>query len=498
MHLSSVAYIEEKGQVAAEFSNAKERRRIRYGFVPKAHFPASDESERSRMKELFFREGLKRIMVEPSRNSLEVSSRDFSALRKAAEIAGAFFGEKFAVIEPERQFLIETGWNYLDSFEMNFEPEPLEFFGLPDCRPDFISGTLASDFAGLLESNPRLAGGMAERLAFSRLLKEPPYSPGQMEIGQGVSVKAFLENVSFASSLPVRDFGQVVVSGFSGSSGEEFRRASRPAIDFSGLVSVVCSEPVNNLSLDAGACKCCSPSSLSAENLLPSSTVIVRFLREGVYFNSSSQFWAGRFHASMPNKDARSQRMMDYGYSSVPVGPFSRFEESEVLLADAMHLQASGLCEIVSAARLEWVCSKSENPLSRGINFLLQSAEKAQAYSRAAASQNAASNGLRYYTLGTPEKIYSEAVSGIANSVLCALPAALSRFSGDGARLALESISGEIARDVCEVASSLGARACHENTKVYVESDFCHEVFRQVSQLYNVKKPLLRLELSPE
>ena len=426
---------------------------------------------------------MKRARLESLNGKAEAIFNDFSSLQSALDAASAFQGVKYSALEPERQFLIEKDWNYFGLFSMGQDgPVPVESFSVPDSRADFLEGTVRESIVELASSRPRLAIETASKFASSRLLRIPvssgfPESP----------VRIFIENVLFSGRAPIVD-----------SKGQKsFERVfSSPVIDFSGLVSLVCSEPVNNLGFETMNCGCCVPDSIDAKNILPSGRVNVRFLKEGFYFNSCSKAWANSFHESNDFRESRQLRKEEYGLSVFPSGPFSRGMEKEILLGDARRLQMSGDVEIISGSSYEWVCSKVESALSKEINSMKSALDSVSAGLETEKNLQLNSSGLLYYSEGSCEKVFGSAVSAVASEVLCALPHALRSGFGQKLGVALEAISGAVASDLESIASSAGSRFSAGFCRAAVEPEFAHYIFREFSGLYNVKKPLVRISPS--
>ena len=359
LFLGRVTYIAQKRQIVAEFSNKSEKYTKRYAFFPKLYFPLRGISQQS-FRQALAGHDLKRIKLDFEGETAVIYAATFSGLKKVSNLLGKFFSFHSNLIEPERQFLIEKGWGYFDPFYFESgEPIQTGSFDFPKIPLTFFSMPLDETITDLISQNRPLAEEIVSRVANSRLLKIPLLESEPHICAEEI----FLENIFFASKMPL-SFGpnaRKQGSGFSQKGAE---------LDFSRLVSIVAAQPFNNTGLESIGCKCCAPKTLSEKNVLPSSQVRVRFLKEGMYFNSASPIWAQDYHNTHPHKDARECRRADYFYSFYPVGPFARGEDAPIMLCDALSLQTAGEVEILQEFSPVWFCEKAESMLSMQINSL--------------------------------------------------------------------------------------------------------------------------------
>ena len=114
--LSSVRYCEPKRQVVVEFSGPAHKSSLRYSFFPKMHFPPGSIAQ-ERFFEVVRGCNGQRFKTDFSSNIATVYAATFSDLKRLSNMLAVCFGTYYTLIEPERQFLIEKGWNYFDSFE---------------------------------------------------------------------------------------------------------------------------------------------------------------------------------------------------------------------------------------------------------------------------------------------------------------------------------------------------------------------------------------------
>ncbi|GEM_PF-5542974 len=487
LFLSGLAYNPQKRQVCARFSNAGHSASFRYDFRPRAHFHAGHGGKG--LTESFSNAGLKRLRVTVKGEVATVIAQDFETLEAARNTASDHNTVQYKLLPPERGFLLEKGWNYFDSFELGPDgPQPLDSFEFPDARLEFLSGALAQEIEALAKSNPPLAAQTARRIALSRLLKVPV-----SEIVHGfLAEEALIENVAFSCGMPIVESGNA----------SSFCAHSRPVpgLDFSGLLCLAICRPMGNLGFESICCDCCGAQSAEAKNLLPSSLVKVRFLREGFYFNAASQNWAENFHSSRPMHEERELRKTEYGLDYIPAGPFCRGEEYEILLCDAIRLREAGEAEIINSSAPHWACSRTESSLSAQINSLRRALESVNAAGETEKAAMAGSGGLLYYTShSTPSSLYrtviAEQIAGIFSKLPRAIANPKSPFFSAPLATALECISRGICSEL-EQEAALGGncRAKGEFGRVIVDdSEAAHSLFRGLSTLYKAGKPYIKL-----
>lgn len=489
LFLSRVIYVPEKRQVVAEFSNRFEKVSKRYSFFPKMHFPLKG-IPKDEFVALVCRHEPRRLKVDFEGDVAIVFASSFSDLKRLSNMLGSFLGFSQSLVEPERQFLIEKGWNYFDVFSFEGgEPVPMNSFEFPDVSADFLSEPLRETVSELLASNNALAMDTIDRIVCSRLLKIPLLGrDDEKPLGD-----VFLENVFFMGNAPVP-------SGAVPRAATPLAVHGKPELDFSGIVAIMGSMPFRNLGPESLNCDCCRPSSPSDKNVLPSSIVRVVFLCEGLYFNSVSRVWANGFHFSRPNKELRERRKREYFYDFFPAGPFSRGEEETLLFADAVSLAKQGYAHIIPGGELNWCCLKREGALSREF-CALKSSVLALADS-VKVEQNAlvASKGLFFASAADSSpgffyrKSLCEKASSLMSSLLPLLVDERSRFFSKELAVAFESLSGMVLRDFEElvVSSDSSQRSSNGFSRVLLDdSGSLMRVLRRFSELYTLEKPFL-------
>ena len=451
--LASVSYIPEKRQVVADFSGSGGKVSRKYSFFPKMFFPLKGISRESFREALSFHD-LKRVKTDFSGGVATVFGATFADLKKVNNALEKFFGFSANLVEPERQFLIGKNWSYFDCFSLDgSEIIKEKRFDFPEAGAGFFSGSLKENVSSLMKVNRPLALDITERIALSSILKIPLIESEQRKD----AAEIFLENVLFETGAPLSRRSSSVKKNF---------HAPRNAveIDFSAALSGLCAAPSNNLGFESVNCPCCAPSSLDGENVLPSTLVEVRFLREGLYFNPFSKSWAEKFHNSRPLRGEREGRKKEYFYDFFPAGPFRRNSTDSIMLADALALEKEGFAEILRPARLEWHCTASRSVLSKNVDFLKDSIVLLDSLIKNESSAVVASKGLFFSQAleSSPQFFYRALLKKTMLSIMASLPRLLSspesRFYSESLASAVECIASGMLCDFEEMALSEGSR----------------------------------------
>ncbi|MEK6957418.1 MAG: hypothetical protein AABW99_00345 [archaeon] len=488
--LSRITYLSEKRQVVAEFSNSSEKISKRYSFFPRMHFPMEGISQGS-LKEVLSLYDSRRFKVDFEENRAVIFAATFSDLKKINNLLSDSLGFSSNLIEPERQFLIDRGWSYFDSFTFSAdEPQRVSSLDFPDVALGFLSDSLPMTMRDLISSNRQLAREIAGRVSMSRVLRIPLLSSEMHRAAPEV----FLENVFFASKMPVPISPEKKQS-------IPLRVPHKTEIDFSAVTPLLLCRPFSNAGPETVNCACCRPASLNDFNVLADTIVKARFLREGAYFNSASSFWAEQFHVSGRDKDARSRRRAEYNYQFFPVGPFSRNETAEILLADAVELQGQGIAEILGVTGWSWFCSQKESAFSRETNALRETISSLESSLDKEHTSVVASNGL-FFSQALEARLdyfYRKIFLETASSILCSVSGVLSdRSSGffsPKIAVLLEVASFRILKGFEEICSSNGiARVSTGPSKAFVDSSSVTRILKDFSEAYKLNRPFVRLK----
>ncbi|HLC79988.1 MAG TPA: hypothetical protein VJG83_06245 [archaeon] len=488
MFLCRVSYSAQKRQVLAEFSSKKERITKRYSFFPKMYFPLRGISAQL-FREVLSKHDLQRVKADIDGDVAVIFAATFSDLKVVANLLDTYFGVHVNLIEPERQFLIEKGWGYFDSFSFSSgEPELVNSCEFPDVELDFISESLKKTVQDLLVVDKNIAKEMVEKIVRSRLLKIPLVGrDAPKELGE-----VFAENSFFASKIPL-------VLEKKGKTQIPRAHRGKSEIDLSMIVCLMCSMPFNNIGFETLNCKCCAPLSISHKNVLPSSLVKVKFLCDGFYFNSLSPIWAEDFHNSKALKEKRIARRSEYSYDFYPIGPFGRNSEEFILLCDALQLAKQNSVQILSDSKPMWACLQNESALSEQVQSLKSILLLAKSGLELEQASSVASHGLFYQRQieSSPSFFYSKILNKNISQILTSLPQILTSkdcgFFQKSVAIAIQSINGGVLRDFEQVAL-VGANTPSSSpnfSRILVDSQSLIGVLKSFSDLYSVDRRLI-------
>ncbi len=479
LFLTRVTYVADKRQVIVEFSNKNEKKTIRRHFFPRAYFDIKGVPKKH-FEELISLSDLKRLKLDFSDTVLTVFGATFNDLKKINNIFSHFFKKHHNLVEPERQFLIDSNWSYFDSFifESN-EPEKIESFSFPDVNLHYFSDSLEKTVSDLSSSNKSLSKELIEGITSSKILKVPLILS---ECDKNHS-KIFIENILFASSVPIlylNEQTKINQKHFWG----------KAELDFSKVISIVCAKPFNNIGFESINCSCCIPASINSKNIISSSEVIVKFEREGFFFNSVSQKWAEEFHQKNDFKQSREQRKKEYFYNFFPVGPFSRNQEASILFADAKKLEKEKVAKIVATSSLKWTCIENESALSTIINSAKNNIDSISVLLENENKSAVASSGLFFQQVlsSKPAFLYLKQLKKELSFLLSEIPKTIvssPEFRGSDIAFAVECISASVIEDVGKITSAHVSETNFSN--ILVDSEDIHLFLKGFSELYNIK-----------
>lgn len=376
-YLSGVTYLPEKRQIVAEFTYGHEKRSCRYSFFPFLYLPKTGA-----VSSVLFSWDRKKIKLDEKDGSFEVIGSTMAELEKILSSLGQK-GIGFSAIEPERQFLLLSGWSFFDAF--SFENGSVQKTGsFPDNSALSAIETGMSGIFGLLSRDSRESAMVfLKKICLSNILRLHPSRAMALD-----STQVLFENWFFSNYKPIPN-------GFSvpGKKPLSFTGPG-PLFDFSPVLAALFS--VNNLGIETINCECCTPSSVNDSNVLPDSLVKVEFLLNGFYFESKDPFWLEKFHSSNPFAGHRVNRMNEWFLSSIPAGPFYKNDVREMPLVDAKSLDKKAV-KIIGVESLSWSCRKKKSFLAEGLGSLLSLRGRALQAMGSLESENLAKSGVLFF-----------------------------------------------------------------------------------------------------
>ncbi|MCX6803390.1 MAG: hypothetical protein NTY48_02340 [Candidatus Diapherotrites archaeon] len=393
LYLTKVSYNEPKHEVLVEFSCESERFVKREKFFPFILF--SPSIEKDKLQSLLLSAGFKGFSLEVSGQFLCLRALSFSELKRISNSLAVFINKKPLVLEPERVYLLSKGWSFFDSFEkiddflyklpivtqnsnslqnsnnlgnssnlkssnssknVNNLGNSKKFQNIPDLG-FFLTKEIP--FKEALELSREDVLHLVELSAWSNLLSVPL---SNIPKSKGERLELFIENLFFKNG-ELLSFDSS--SRFYSSNGFEPLGGVEPLskLDFSFVWTELFSNTFFNIGPETRNCSCCSPALLEAKNLLPSSLILVRFLGDNVFFESSSESFASSFHSSRPFKDLRVAKRKEFFLNSFPIGPFFREDSVLLPLLDARRLISEGKVVLVSSKGVSY--SQTQNELKQ-------------------------------------------------------------------------------------------------------------------------------------
>ena len=411
--LVSVRYKDECSKIIVEFANDSHRIYETLDFTP------AIISNLSRLSQ----EELQKLINETflySVNAEFLGNSIFSFSSKSMEILKSF-QEKLAslncnslLIPPEKQFLLSNNWAYFNCFKMvSGKLRKLDTLLLPNSNLGFLVHPLPLTISQLNGSNKASLESLLKRVILSNVLS---LGINEISFDSGFIQKSFLESIffrqKFIPSFPYKpDLGRK--KSIKGS------YSNITEVNFSSFFADALTKNFYNLWFDTYCCDCCKPNSISSKNLLPNSTVQVRFVQDGIFLQSFSNSFAESFHENHGNKFSRQNYMDEFYLNSVPLGPFNSEQTVELPLHDVIPNLDKNHFSIIELAEPKWFCTKRESFLSRHIRqmkiSMMKLSKRLEFYQSKSLKKGLASyNNL----LNTPIYLFLEAYLSELDSLL--------------------------------------------------------------------------------
>lgn len=358
LFLTSVSYNETKKEVLVEFSNKSTRVVERFKFYPFFRLPNNLDS--SKLKELILSFGIKGFSLVEKSSFYYLHASSFGELKKIANVLGNCFGKLPLVIEPERQFLLEKGWTYFDSFiyfsnslvKVDSFSKDVSFAVLPEIP---FSQALKIDESHALFS--------VEQASLSSILSVPLHLvPREAKDRE----ELFLENIFFKNAEFILWEKQESLSSYSSVPFGFFDKVS--VMDFSPIWAQLFSKSFFNVGPETKNCSCCKAFTLDDKNILPSSLIEVVVNDDNFFFESSSPSFAKEFDKIHDGKSLRIEKKKEYFLKEVPIGPLNFGERVLLPLLDAKNLLNEGSVSLGQNHKVEWFCLKEESFFSKEIS----------------------------------------------------------------------------------------------------------------------------------
>ena len=361
--LSRLHYRPDKRQIVAEFSCNSKRQSRRFTFFP-ALFISKKFMGLERLRETISAYDPRKFKLEENTESSKITCSTYADAWNICALISKAAGRKPILMPPERQFLVANSWSYFDRFELSTEiPEKTGGFAFPETGIEGFIGSISSIFGEMRRLGTGAEILFLRKIVLSNALKVPLEDVSESRFSQA---EILLENIYFSHgylSHENADAGKA--PDFSG---KPETGTGAPKVVFGNVWRTLFTKSFFNVGPDSFKCGCCVPSSLAEKNMLPSSTVIVEFMADGIYYESKIDTWAREFHATQPGRKERERYARENFLHKEWVGPFFSGQNASIPIADARQLQETNL---ISGAwlpdNLLWFCMKNESALSATI-----------------------------------------------------------------------------------------------------------------------------------
>lgn len=495
LYLTKVSYLPEKRQIAVSFANEKNAVSLRYKFFPSIYLPLNKQKAKLIEEILQVYDKQKYSIEKPNKTTLKINCSTLQDLKNIAALLNSSLEIVCLIVEPERQFLLEKGWSYFDCFKFNSKKQLLskeELFILPKVKFDFMDSSFSRTIQNLIEQNIVASEDLTEKLCLSNLLCVPL---SKIPKTKNIILELFLENIFFRNRYCMLNKGNISPKPDFAHPQGNFTDLIE--LDFSPLWNTLCTFPYFNLGSDSINCSCCKPQGLAADNLAPTSKVKVKFMQDGLYFESFFKEWVNEFHLTNPDKDARLRRMKEWRLVAPPAGPFFRNQELLIPLADAEQLQLSGKLKILNSEHeLVWFCKKKESFISKEIGhlnnaiskfeqILSQQEKKSMFKHNLAAIKNLSKNPNYFY-----RTTYLSTLTDIANYLPFHMTSESTKFYDSQFAEMLNTLRNVILAKFNDVCSEEGIKnILYTERHAFLDSKYALSIAKQFSKRYRLPGP---------
>jgi len=353
----------------------------------------------------------KKIKIERiNSNKIKLIAKNYTTLQKCANILNSASSKNILLIEPERQYLINNNWSYYDSFIISYNNQ------IKKIEKNTITNININKFISKIGISNKLdlVKSLSKRLLLSNILKIKP----EINIKNDEILNILFENNFYENKLVLKNKQKIPYTKTQSIIKNTFELdyyKIRPeinikndeilnilfennfyknklvlknkqkisyiktqniikntiALDFSKIWPYILQNEFYNIGYETLNCNDCKPKNLSDTNILSSSLVKVRFLRDGLYFLSKDKEWGNEYHKNNSFKENRINYMKQNKIKQLPTGPFFKNETEYIELIDAIDLMNNKNIEILEdTTKLNWTCKNKESFISKIIHDL--------------------------------------------------------------------------------------------------------------------------------
>ncbi len=495
VYLTSVKYFPEKKEVLIEYSNLREKITQKQVFFPKFYFSLKDINE-NLFIELLSLYDSRKIRIEKINEIVKVTAKDFTELKKIANLINFSLKKQPLILGPERQFLIENNLSYFDSFALEKNGlKKIESLAIPEIKLEFLTSPLNDSVKELLSINSETTEKLVNSVIYSNLLCMPV---NELPSKNSLLIELFLEKMFFKHEF---DLSKEEKKEFYSSEFPKNLRLEKDLteIDFSFVWPTLLSKSFYNIGFESINCKCCKTSDFNAENVLPNSLIEVEFLSEGTYFESNNIKWRKEFHEKRSGKEERLRMQKEFYLNSIPIGPFNKGVKELIPLTDVKNLLKKNQVRILSNHGLYWFCEKREAFLSKEINSLNALLEKvsikcSEFEERFLKEFNLMSSNK---LLENPEFFYLKCLKEVLSELICFTPTHLfsvnSKFYSTQLTEIIKTIQIQTIKEFQEFSKIKGAKFINfNNYKTFINSDSTLKLLKNFSLKQNIPLPKIK------
>lgn len=300
----------------------------------------------------------KKIKIERiNSNKIKLIAKNYTILQKCANILNSASSKNILLIEPERQYLINNNWSYYDSFIISYNNQ------IKKIEKNTITNININKFISKIGISNKLdlVKSLSKRLLLSNILKIKP----EINIKNDEILNILFENNFYENKLVLKNKQKIPYTK------TQSIIKNTIELDFSKIWPYILQNEFYNIGYETLNCNDCKPKNLSDTNILSSSLVKVRFLRDGLYFLSKDKEWGNEYHKNNRFKENRINYMKQNKIKQLPTGPFFKNETEYIELIDAIDLMNNKNIEILEdTTKLNWTCKNKESFISKIIHDL--------------------------------------------------------------------------------------------------------------------------------
>lgn len=356
--LVNVTYDNEKSKVTTYFTkNLENLNKFDYIYSEKFHPSFVINLDSKLIKDLLF-EFKKEIIVKELKNVTKIYAKNYEILEKCKKIVQLSTNKNILLIEPERQYLIESGWSYYDTFYLINKNKINKISTSPLTNFNFIIQNMINKLDLKIEARIQK---ITKKIILTNYLKKKI----DTEVTFTQAINYLFENNFYKNNLVQTQESKKEYYNNKSSSEDAIK------IDFTKTWAHFIINEQNNIGYETINCNCCEPKSIYDINVLPHSLVNVNFIKNGYYFLSKDFNWAKEYHTNNKDKDKRERYKKQNSLTIMPTGPFYKNNTLKILLIDAIRLYDNKEININDDHEYKWFCKKKSSFLSEIIKEIL-------------------------------------------------------------------------------------------------------------------------------